>query len=63
MKPGQEAGDVNSAFTNNKFFRQAEVSEKARNAMRSKYYDSTMQHMMEYFCEAITNEINEARTL
>ena len=31
--------------------------------MKSRYYDSTIQHLMEYFCEAIANEINEAATL
>lgn len=33
MKPGQESGDVCSAFTNPKFFRQAEVSLKQRRAI------------------------------
>ena len=28
-------------------FHQADVSEKAKNAMNSRYYDSTMQHLME----------------
>ena len=31
--------------------------------MQSEQYDSTIQHLMEYFCEAILKEIDEATTL
>ena len=53
IEPGKVSSPDNSAFINEKFFRQPEVTQKARTAMQSQQYDSTIQHLLEYFCEAI----------
>lgn len=60
MKPGQSTSLVNNAFMNTKFFRQAEVSIKARTAMQARYFDTSIQVEINKFCEKIDAEIAEA---
>jgi len=38
---------------NTKFFRQAEVSIKARSAMQARYFDTSIQVEINNFCEKI----------
>jgi len=60
MKPGQETTLVNSVFKNDKFFRQAETSQKVRNAMQSRFFDASIENMLLMFCEKIDQELEEA---
>ena len=59
----KEERKVDHTKTNSDFFRQAEVSQKVRNAAAARYYDSSMQRLVDHFVEKINEEINEAATV
>ena len=67
MKPGQETQLNNNAFSNKNFFRQNETSKKVPafnlSALKSQYFDSTMQHLAKKFFDGIQKECEEASIL